>query len=124
MLQSLWEAIKSIFGFGSDVAKNQAQKIPMKEPAIREKAETKVVKENNKQHRLKQVIPKEQIEAEVYTLGLKNRFRRQLTNILHNIIKSGGTINTIEWHKDKDNKVDKVIYCYTDKHGVGKSGEF
>lgn len=107
-----------LLGVSEQIAENKGEKIPMQEPAIREKAETRAEKENIKQHRLKQVIPKEQIEAEVQTLGLKKRHERRLTNILHDLITSGATINTIAWHDEK------IIYCYTDKHNVGKSGEY
>lgn len=52
MLQSIIEAIKSFFGFGEQIAENKGAKIPLQEKAIREAADTRVIKHHRRQDRI------------------------------------------------------------------------
>lgn len=52
MLQSIIEAIKSFFGFSEQIAENKGAKIPLQEKAIREAADTRVIKHHRRQDRI------------------------------------------------------------------------
>lgn len=95
-LQSIIEAIKQIFGFGEKIAENKSQKIPLQKEAIQERAETVTVKQDNKQHRLRQVIPKREIKAKVSVMNLKWVLQKKVVKTCYNLIESGEKITAIE----------------------------
>lgn len=52
MLQGIIEAIKNFFGFGEQLAENKGLKIPMQENAIREHADTRVIRQELRQDKI------------------------------------------------------------------------
>lgn len=49
---AFWDGISKVFGLGEKIAENQGQKIPMKEPEIREKAITGALVQDLRQDKL------------------------------------------------------------------------
>lgn len=95
LIQSIIEAIKQIFGFGEKLAENKSQKIPLQKEAIKEKAETIVIRQDNKQHKLKKVIPKREIVAKIELLELKFRDFKRVKKAAYSLIESGEQITAI-----------------------------
>lgn len=87
-LGSLWQYLKQ----GSE---NKGQKIPYQKGSIEEKSDTKVVRHDNRQHRLRKVIPKREIGAKVQLLGLRKRDFRRVKNACNLLIESGEQITGI-----------------------------
>lgn len=108
-----WTFIKqfllALIGMSKQVAENKGERIEHQAEAIRERSETVAGRENNKQERLKDVIPKERIAAEIRTLQLRIGSQKRLIKLCHDHIEAGHRITDLYWVDSSGNRCSREV---------------